>query len=233
MVRIELPNPQPEPAKDLPPLEEARPPSKIKAFFGKVFSRAFDILKFIFGLLLLPFVYAGTVSFLGQLTVIDKPLERYFWSGVITFLVIYLFILEPTKVYTRGQKILEALFSFFKPLVRVAPYLLPIYGLLIFGIYLIIAIFTKSFLGYFLFLFGMSLCLHLVFSSRSLRSKQGGFLHGNYIFAFSFIYILNVTIAAACFNILFERVSFVGFCNNAFQLSCGIISAIFKQLFVV
>ncbi|MCX5714302.1 MAG: hypothetical protein NT033_05745 [Candidatus Omnitrophica bacterium] len=231
MAKIELPNPAPEPAKDLPPLEVERP-SRIKEFFSKALSKAFDVLKFIFGVLLLPFVYSSTVSLLAQMTVIDKPLQRYFWSGVITFLAVYLFILEPTKVYTKGQKILEAIFSFFKPLVRVAPYLLPIYGLLLFGIYLIVAIFTRDFLGYFLFLFGMALCLHLIFSSRSLRSKQGGFLRGNYIFAFSFIYIINIAIAAGCFNIIFERISFVGFCNNTFQLVGSILSTIFKQLFV-
>ncbi|MCX5697216.1 MAG: hypothetical protein NTU54_04530 [Candidatus Omnitrophica bacterium] len=232
MAKIELPNPGPDPAKDLSPLE-AEKPSRIKQFFGGVLTKTFDILKFIFGILLLPFVYSCTVSFLTQMTVIDKPLQRYFWSGVITFLVVYLFILEPVKVYTKGQKILEAVFSFFKPLVRVAPYLLPIYALLLFGIYSIVSIFSKDCLGYFLFLFGMALCLHLVFSSRSLRSKQGGFLKGNYIFAFSFIYIINIAIATSCLNILFERISFVGFCNNSFQSVKGIFSAIFKQLFVV
>ncbi len=232
MVKIELPKPGPEPAKDLPPLEVAKP-SRIKGFFGVLVTKAFDVLKFIFGILLLPFVYSCTVSFLTQMTVIDKPLQRYFWSGVITFLMVYLFILEPTKVYTKGQKILEAIFSFFKPLLRVAPYLLPIYALLLFGIYSIVSLFSKDYLGYFLFLFGMALCLHLVFSSRSLRSKQGGFLKGNYIFAFSFIYIINIAIAASCLNIIFERISFVGFCNNSFQLAKGVFSAIFKQLFVI
>lgn len=234
MAKIELPNPGPESAKDLPPFEgEVAKPSRIKEFSRKLFSKVFDILKFIFGILLLPFVYSFTVSLLDQMTVIEKPLQRYFWSGVITFLVIYLFLLEPTKVYVKGQKILEAIFSFFKPLVRVAPYLLPIYSLLLFGVYLLVAIFTKNLLVYFLFLFGMTLCLHLIFGARSLRSKQGGFLKGNYIFAFSFVYIINIAIAASCFNTIFERFTFVGFCNSAFGLAGAIFSAVFKQLFVV
>jgi hypothetical protein len=233
MVKRELPEAaKPEPAKELPLIPEA-PTSKIREFFHKLFGRAFGILKFIFGILLLPLVYATTLSFLDQLAVIDKAMQRYFWSGVITFLLVYLFVLEPVKVYAKGQKILEAIFAFFKPLVRVAPYLLPIYTLILCGIYSLVALFTKDFLEYFIFLFGMSLSLHLVFSARSLRGKQGGFLHGNYIFAFSFIYIINISIAAFSFNLVFVQVSFVGFCNNAFQTAKAIFSTVFKQLFVV
>ena len=52
----------------------------------------FGITKFILGISLLPFVYSVSVSFLTEFTLVDKPLQNYFWAGVISLLIVYLFI---------------------------------------------------------------------------------------------------------------------------------------------
>ena len=198
-------------------------------------NKAFDIIKLILGICLLPFVYSSTVAFLKQVGYVDASLQNYLWAGVFTFLLAYLFVFEPEWVYERGHKLLEFIFSFFQPLVKVAPYLLPVYTIVIFFTYLILAVFIKEdwLVNYTMFLFGFSLALHLVFSSRAIRSKKGDILKSNYIFGFSFIYIINLGIVALFLNIIFTDFSFVNFCNNAYSLASGIFKVVILQLFKV
>jgi hypothetical protein len=107
-------------------------------------SKAFGIIKFVLGLLLLPFVFSSAVSFLNEFGLVSRNLQAIFWSGVISFLVIYLFIWEPALIYNKGHKLLEIMFSFFKPMVNVAPFLLPIYVILSFIIYGLCRCFTPG-----------------------------------------------------------------------------------------
>ena len=200
-----------------------------------VFShRALSIVKFIIGICLLPFVCSVSVSFLNEFNSVEKLFRNYFWAGVISFIIIYLFVYEPTIIYNKGQRLLGIVFQFLKPLVKVAPYLLPIYTIVIFIVYLIFsfAFKTKESIGYFIFLFSLSLTLHLIFSARSIRSKQGDFLKANYIFGFSFVYIIDLVLLAFCLNIIFKEFSFVNFLNNSFQIGKNIFYTIFKQLFL-
>jgi len=198
-------------------------------------ARVFGIVKFILGLLLLPYVYSSSISLLNELNAIEKPLPDYLGYGVLAFLLIFFFIWEPVKLYTKGQRILEFVFQFFRPLVRVAPYLLPIYTIILLVVYGVTALAggrSVELVRYFLFLFGFTMALHLVFSAKTLRSKQGDFLKGNYIFGFSFVYILNLTLLAFCLNLIFKAFSFVNFSNNLFKAGSGIIYALFRQLFL-
>jgi len=212
-----------------------KPETKDQAKPSWISNKVFDIIKLVLGICLLPFVYSCTVAFLGQIALVDSSLQDYFWSGVIVFLLLYLFVWEPAWIYERGHKLLEFVFSFFQPFVKVAPYLLPIYTIVIFVIYLILAAFIKELwlINYTMFLLGFSIILHLVFSSKAVRSKKGDILKSNYIFGFSFIYIINLGALALFFNVMFKGFSFVSFCNNTNSIASGIFQAIFLQFFVV
>jgi hypothetical protein len=197
-------------------------------------SKAFGIIKFVLGLLLLPFVFSSAVSFLNEFSLVSSNLQAIFWSGVISFLVIYLFIWEPALIYNKGHKLLEVMFSFFKPMVNVAPFLLPIYVILAFIIYGLLSLAIKSawLIEYTLFLVGFTAVLHLVFSAKTIRTKKGDFLKGNYIFGFSFIFILNLTLLALGLSLIFKEFSLVNFCNISFTIASKIFYAVFKQLFL-
>jgi hypothetical protein len=209
-------------------------PNPFAGKFAKAYGKIFGILKFLFGVCLIPFIYSTSYAFLNELGSIEPSLQRYFWAGCIVFLLIYLFIWEPAKVYSAGHKLLEIVFSFFQPLVRFAPYLLPIYTIVLFIAYGILSLFIKSdwLLNYALFAFGLTITLHLVFSAKTIRGKKGDFLKGNYIFGFSFIYIINLAFLAMGLNVIFAKFSFVNFANLSLQIAGGIFGAIFKQLFV-
>jgi hypothetical protein len=195
--------------------------------------RILEIIKFILGAGLLPLAYSVSVAFAAEFSKIDKALQAYFWAGAVAFTAIYLFIWEPVALYNKGQKMTAFIFSFFKPLVKAAPAVLPVYTLFIFILYGVLGYFSKGLVNYFLFLFGFSITLHLIFSAKVLRAKEGGFLKGNYIFGFSFVYVMNLALAVFCLNLIFAQISFVTFCNNSYQLASGIIYAVFKQLFRV
>ncbi|TRZ95284.1 hypothetical protein D4R78_04090 [bacterium] len=215
--------------KESPKIESSSP-LKIAGFSSRIFS----IIKFILGVCLLSFVYSYSAALIDELSLVDKSLQTDFWAGVVTLLIVYLFIWEPALIYTKGQKLVEIVFSFFRPLVRVAPYLIPIYTLVLFFLYGIVYFIVKSesLTHYFVFLIGFSISLHLIFSAKSIRSKQGDFLKANYIFGFSLIYILNLILLAFGFNLIFKDFSFVNFFNSSYQFAKAIYYAVFKQLFL-
>lgn len=232
MEKKEFPNKWVEPKIRPQPREEPKGTGKKASWIA---NKIFDVIKLILGLCLLPFVYSATVSFLSQITYIELSLQNYFWSGVITLLLVYLFVWEPAVVYEKGHKLLEIIFSFFQPLVKVAPYLLPIYTIVVFILYLFLSVFIRQswLIEFAMFLFGLSMSLHLVFAAKSIRSKKGDLLKSNYIFGFSFMYILNIGLISLFLNFIFREFSFVNFCNSAYSIAGSIFKAIFSQLFVV
>ena len=199
--------------------------------FGR---KLFVFIKFILGICFLPIVYSTTVSFLTQLGRVDKIPQDYFWQGVIVMISVYLFIWEPVVLYTKGQKLLELFFRFVKPLVKVAPYLLPVYTIILALVYCFFSwALDKDAVNYFIFLLGMSIALHLVFSAKTMRGKKDDFFKSNYIFGFSLIYIINLGLLAGILNCMFNEFSFVEFCNGTYQTARGILDAVITQLFVV
>ncbi|MFA5115542.1 MAG: hypothetical protein WC469_05755 [Candidatus Omnitrophota bacterium] len=205
-----------------------------KAKFSTFGSRMFGLFKLSLGVVMLVFVYSFSRSFLYELGLVESEYQRYFWSGVISMLLFYLFVWEPAIIYNKGYRLVELLFNFFKPLVRVAPYLLPIYTIVLFLAFVVLFyIFQlKDTLGYFVFLFGLTIALHLIFSAKTIRGKKGDFLKSNYVFGFSFIYILNVFMLALILGFIFNKFSIVDFLGNSFQIAASIFKAVFRQLFL-
>ena len=207
---------------------------KLKPKVRQLIDRILSIIKLVLGLCFLAFVYTGSVGFLQELRRADKRLQDDFWSGVITFVVIYLFFWEPMKVYQKGQRILTFIFKFFAPLVKFAPYVLPIYTILILSCYPLVHHFYKHplVLEYFIFFGGLSIALHLVMTAKTLKSKPGDFLKANYIFGFSLVFILNLLLIAICFQLLLDKFSFFNFYQGAYNESQRIWHSVFKQIFI-
>ncbi len=213
-----------------------RKPSVKEKVAGKMSAAAQNLLvalKFVLGLCLLPFVFSSTEAFLSEFSRIDPLWQRYFWAGVVTFLLAHLFIWEPSFLYSLGQKVLGALFSFFTPLVKVAPSVVPIYVLIVFMVYGILSVMIKDawLSAYCMFAAGFFVSLHLVFSARSVKTKKGDFLKANYIFSFSFIYIMNLILLAFCLHLAFREFSSMRFFAGMYEGAQSVLSAIFSQLF--
>ncbi|MDP8260461.1 MAG: hypothetical protein P9L96_05650 [Candidatus Gygaella obscura] len=194
-----------------------------------------NTLKLILGLLILPFVISVTIVFIKYISQIEKVALSYFINGMVFFLVLYLFVYEPRFFYKKGQHFLEVVFRFFAPLVKTAPYVLPIY-VIIFGLlHFVLRLFSDSvyILYYSLFLCSFSLIMHLSFSARILRPKRIEYASiANYIFAISIIYIVNILVFGSILNFMLESFSFSGLFNGSVDLTKAIYSSIFNQLFV-
>lgn len=206
----------------------------IQSKFSALTNWLFGFTKFLLGVSLLPFVYGVSLALLYELSKIESTARAYIWAGVAALVIIHLLIWEPAIIYAKGHKILEVVFKFFKPLVKVAPYLLPIYTIVLFLAYLLLSTMMKSpdLIYYFAFLFSFSTTMHLVFSAKTLRNKKGDFLKGNYIFGFSFVYIMNLIILSFFISVIFDKFSFVNFFNQTFQIATKIFGSAFKQLFL-
>jgi len=197
-------------------------------------AKPLSIVKFILGLMLLPLVYSVSGSFLMETSQVRFYSQAYFWSGVGVLLAIHLFICELDEVYLKGRKIVEAIFWLVKPLVRVAPFVLPIYLILAALVYGVTVLWSGStgVKNVFVFMFGFTASLHLVYSAKDLRSREDDFLKANYIFGFSFIYILNLVLLSYIFSLIFNRFSFVDFFNSSYRSAGDILFSLFSQLFI-
>ena len=205
---------------------------------GRVFAeRVASVIKFIFGLILLVVVYAGTRAFLDEFGAMDKTIKAYFWWGVLGFVLFHFFVFEPAIVYQKGQKLLTFVFKFIAPLVKVAPFVLPIYTIILLCIYPLLMLLNSTRQDmvtlYCVFGLGLTMALHIVFSAKTLRSRQGDFLKANYIFGFSLIYVINLLLLGFALNLLFAEFSFLDFFAGMSKIAHGIYYAAVKQIFAL
>jgi len=192
-------------------------------------------LRLILGILLLPLVYGVIVNLLSQFFTINQLALNYLLTGVSVFLALYLFVWEPAIIYKKGQRVLEIIFKFFAPLVKTAPYVLPVYLILVSLIYFILANFIKSeyLLYYTLSVLGFTGMLHLVFTAQVLKPKQWDYAKiTNYIFSFSLIFIMDLWLFGYIFSHMVDNFSFLSLFNGSLQMARDIYKAIFNQLFL-
>ena len=195
--------------------------------------KLFGAIKFILGVCLLPFVISSSAAFLEQLSNIEKGFQGYFWLGVAVFLIFYLFIWEPEVIYSVGRRLLELVFNFFEPFLRIAPDLLPAHTIILFIVYKLLTISMKQvwITQYFIFLFGFTTILHIVFTAKSISAKKD-FLKGNYIFSFSLIYIVNLLLLGLFFGFIFKEFSFISFAGKTFSTARDALYNLFSQIFL-
>lgn len=210
-------------------------PGKVQQKLQDLAHKLLAVLKLLLGLTFLAFVYAGSRGFFSKFRLADADLQTCFWSGIVAFLITHLFIYEPAVVYAKGQKILAFVFKFFAPMVKIAPFVLPIYSMLVFASYpLLKMMFTpKDSAGIVVFLGGFSWALHIVFSAKTLRSRQGDFLKANYIFSFTLIYILDLLLIAFMLSLLVDKFSFVAFFQSSFEAARNLWMMVTRQIFVL
>ena len=211
------------------------PPSGFSAKLRDLGSKLLSIFKLLCGLTLLAFVYAGSRGFFTKFRLADAGLQTCFWSGIVSFIIFYLFVYEPAVIYRKGQNILAFVFKFFSPMVKVAPFVLPIYSIIVFACYPLLRLITTAndAAGYVVFLGGFTWMLHLVFTARTLRSRTGDFLKANYIFGFSLIYILNLLLIAFCLSLIVDKFSFVQFFQSSFEAARDLWMTVTRQIFVL
>lgn len=202
---------------------------------GAKSNKLVSILKLIIFLAILPIAVGISFGFLNTLSSLDRRITDVFWAGVAAFFLVDLVILKLSGVYKRGQRIVEVVFHFFAPLVKLAPSVLPIYTILIL-VFSVTLSFFKDISPYrdtLLFLTGFSIILHFVYTADAMRAKQSDFLKAGYFFAIILIFLFNVLILAFTLNRAFSDFSFTQFFQNACNSTKDTYAAIFNQFFAV
>ncbi len=194
------------------------------------------ILKLFFAVLLLPVVVAASFAFAKELILLESLAVSLFLWGIFAFLILHHLVWEAEIIYRKGQRMVEIIFKFFAPLVKVASFCLPIYTLLILIVYWLLSLVfadLNNFVNYFIFFVSFFLAMHIVFTAKSLKSREKDFLKANYFFAMELIYLANLYLIAGSFNLIFPEFSFLDFFRLTCQNTQNIFLPVFNQLFAV
>ncbi|MGE4357017.1 MAG: M50 family metallopeptidase [Candidatus Omnitrophota bacterium] len=219
------------------------------------------IFKFILGILLIPFCFGTSISLYRQISNISShsPEEMFFLWGVVLYTVMHLFIFKPQRIYVFGHEMVHALFSWLcggkvkkikisdkggevktdkiNFLTLIAPYILPIYPLLLSLLFFVFDIsyggLNIFYLRTFIFLFGFSLAMHILMTAEALRRIQPDLIQAGYLFSIVFIYLVNIFIIAFVLSRIFSYFSFSSFLKHSLEITREIFSRIFTQLFSV
>ena len=192
------------------------------------------ILKVLCFVLLIPPVITTTMSFIGQLHSLPEGYQRFFVWGLVSYLVMHLFILEPRPVYDFGQRLVAGAFRFLAPLAAAVPLAVPVYSVFfIIILYFKFLLWPSTELGHCLIFFaGFMLSLHVIFNSKVLREGDKNGVKPDYFFPASLAYLANLVIIALLLGLVFSEFSIPGFFAQALDMARGIYVSVFKQLFV-
>jgi hypothetical protein len=217
--------------------------------------RAFKIT---IGIIMLPASYAFAHNLFKQLSGISSfgNLERYFFYGIASYVIIHIVFFKPNYLYVLGHESLHAIATWicggkvtsFKVsssggsiettrsnfFVALAPYLFPFYTIFFSALFSISTIFFSAgeFLSIFLFLTGLSLCFHIIMTIEMIKKRQQDIAETGYLFSINLIFICNVIVVGLIFSLLFSQISFADFFVYSFVDAKRLICRAFNQIFV-
>jgi len=118
--------------------------------------------------------------------------------------------------------------------VMLAPYMIPVYTVIIAIVYFISSFFIDitKYSGVFIFLIGFTLMFHLAYTAESIRQKQSDLIKTGYFSSISFIYIVNLVIVFLIMSLFFRDVSFVNFISDIYEKTKFFYWSFWKQLFL-
>ena len=180
----------------------------------------------------------------------------YFILGALMYSVMHLLLFRLDFLYVFGHESMHAFATFCSGgkasnmkvsnkegsvktttpnfFVILAPYLLPIYSIIIAVAYFVLSFFidiTKH-SGIFIFLIGFTLMFHLAYTAESIRQKQSDLIKTGYFSSISFIYIVNLIIVFLIISLFFKDVSFIDFISNVYEKAKFFYYSFWKQLFL-
>lgn len=216
------------------------------------------ILRFIISILLIPVCVIATVSFHKGISTIKDVSESglYFILGALLYSMVHLLLVRLDFLYILGHESMHALATLFSGgkasnmkvsskegsvktttpnfFVMLAPYLIPVYTVIIAALYFIASFFIDitKYSGIFIFLIGFTLMLHLAYTAESIRGKQSDLIKTGYLSSISFIYIVNLVIVFLIISFFFQGASFIGFVADIYEKTRVFYWSFWKQLFL-
>jgi len=216
------------------------------------------ILRFIISIVLIPVCVIITISFYNSMFAIKEVSESglYFIFGALLYSIIHLLLFRLDFLYIFGHESMHAFATFCSGgkaskmkvsskegsvktttpnfFVMLAPYLIPVYTVILAAVYFILSFFIDitKYSGAFIFLIGFTLMLHLVYTAESIRDKQSDLIKTGYFSSISFIYIANLIIVFLIVSFFFQGASFVNFIADVYEKAKIFYWSFWKQLFL-
>jgi hypothetical protein len=194
---------------------------------------ASKLFRIVFSLLILP-LCLGSVIALWQI-ILSSGSAGIIWTttlaGALCWILIYILLPEPKRVYVLGHELTHALWSWFfggklkkikvrsdgghvlitksNFLISLAPYFFPLYVVLVVVIFTIGSFFWEwtKYLLIFYFLIGMMYSFHVTLTSRILKTRQPDIAKEGYIFSSTIIFLGNMCILLIGIPLLINKVS--------------------------
>ena len=186
--------------------------------------------KFLLLIIFLPFTLIFVKNSLSIL--IKIPGITYFFLGAGVYCFFYIFLDELKFLFEWNRKMVEKIFPFFHPFIKVAYFTIPFLVLLISTVQMFLKLQTKIVLdSALLILMGFFSALHIILSCSVLKPKKGTFLEINYLFNLTFIFLISSCIILAALKPFFT-LSIV----NIFDITSSelktLLVALYTQLFI-
>jgi hypothetical protein len=191
------------------------------------------IVKVAVTLLVLPVVVAITHAFQAQITELNPTLQQSLWLGVMVYVILKFFVYGFEHIYRFGQNIVTYCFQFLKPLVNVAPYLVPIYTILVLLVFAVLNAFDRvgEFRSMFYSTIAFTFAMHVILTAQDLYNKDSSPGKPTYFFGMALVYIFDVFLIALIMHCSLPGFSFVKFFQSLALTSFHIYKTIFLQLF--
>jgi hypothetical protein len=193
----------------------------------------FVVLKFLFAVLILPLVIASTFAFQNELVKFEPALRDALSWGMFSYIILKFFVYDFGIVYAFGQRLVTAAFQFLKPLVNAAPYVFPVYSMLVLAVYAVMSWMggLDTWRTVFLFLFSFTFSMHIILTAQDLYNKDSSAGKPTYFFGMSLVYILDVFLMALLASLVLPGFSFPTFFNDLTGASGNIYKVVIGQLF--
>lgn len=199
-----------------------------------------------------------TISFYNGIFKIKDVSESglYFILGALLYSIVHLLLFRLDFLYVFGHESMHAVATFLSGgkasnmkvsnkegsvktttpnfFVMLAPYLIPIYTVIVALLYFIFSFYIDitKYTGLFIFLIGFTLMFHLTYTAESMRQKQSDLVKPGYLSSISFIYIINLIIAFLIISLLFKEASFIDFISEVYEKTKDFYFYFWKQLFL-
>ncbi|MBL8012873.1 MAG: hypothetical protein JNN05_03410 [Candidatus Omnitrophica bacterium] len=192
-----------------------------------------SLLKFVVFIAIIPFIAAVTISFQREVYELKYAYHHSFYFGVITYVLLNLFLTDLNWLYKFGQSVSVEFFRFWDPLSKVIPYVLPIYTLVLIGAYYI----TTQILGQFVnspfwfFMIGLTFAMHIIMAARELYESDRALFKPNYLFEMTLVYIVNILLMVQLLNATALHFSLFAFVQTAVDLTQNFYRVMYLRFF--
>lgn len=183
----------------------------------------------------LPLIAGATISFFQQMDALAAYNQCFMW-GVVTYVVIHIFVYEPQAVFQIGRGLAAGIFRFSPVFSDIVKFVLPLYVLLLLaGLYVVehLVEIAPAWIQVIVFSVGLFTAMHVVLTARELYEEDPSLLKPNYFLTAGWVYVLALMVVAVGLSASFKEFSLVEFFRTTARITVGVYVDAFTQLFAV